>query len=132
MIARLTIGELARRTGVGIEAIRFYEKIGITPRPARTNNGRRAYGPEDVEALRFIKQARRFGFSLKDVSALLALRDKQDCVSARSIAAGRLKEIQKQLRDLRAREKVLIDAISRCPGATGVNCTVLEIFEAAA
>jgi len=88
MIARLTIGELARRTGVGIEAIRFYEKIGITPRPARTNNGRRAYGPEDVEALRFIKQARRFGFSLKDVSALLALRDKQDCVSARSIAAG--------------------------------------------
>ena len=132
MIARLTIGELARRTGVGIEAIRFYEKTGITPRPARTDNGRRAYGPEDVEALRFIKQARRFGFSLKDVSALLALRDKQDCVSARSIAEDRLKEIQKQLRDLRAREKVLIDAISRCPGERGANCTVLEIFEAAA
>ena len=132
MIARFTIGELARRTGVGIEAIRFYEKIGLTARPARTSNGRRAYGPEDVEALRFVKQARRFGFSLKDVSALLALRDKQDCVSARSIAEDRLKEIQKQLRDLRAREKILIDAISRCPGEGGAKCTVLEIFEAAA
>ena len=132
MIARFTIGELARRTGVGIEAIRFYEKIGLTARPARTSNGRRAYGPEDVEALRFIKQARRFGFSLKDVSALLALRNKRDFVLARTIAEDHLKEIQQQLRDLRAREKVLIDAISRCPGEGGANCTVLEIFEAAA
>ena len=69
-----TIGGLARRSGVNIETIRYYEREGLMPRPPRTMGGRRAYAPSDLKTLTFIRKARDIGFTLEDTRTLLGLR----------------------------------------------------------
>ena len=69
----ILIGALATQTRCNIETIRFYEKIGVLPKPARTEGGHRIYGPTHVERLSFIRRARELGFTLDEVRALLRL-----------------------------------------------------------
>ena len=69
----LTIGRLARRAGVGIDTVRFYERARLLPRPVRTASGYRTYGDADVERLRFIRRAKALGFTLDDIAELLTL-----------------------------------------------------------
>ena len=84
-----TIGQLSRRAGIGIETIRYYERIGLMPRPPRTGGGRRAFGPDDLAMLSFIKRCRELGFSLDDVRALLTLRAAdRNCSDVKSIAVA--------------------------------------------
>lgn len=89
----LSIGELSRRTGVHIETIRYYEKIGMLPKPRRTGGGRRAYGPDQTRLLAFIRRARELGFSLDEIRALLAIEQSNDgsCAEVRSIATLNLR-----------------------------------------
>ncbi|ECE6962100.1 MerR family transcriptional regulator, partial [Salmonella enterica subsp. enterica] len=69
----LTIGKIARATGVHLETVRYYERIGLMPEPVRTAGGYRSYGSEHVRRLSFIRRARELGFGIKDIKALLAL-----------------------------------------------------------
>lgn len=71
---RLTIGELARRAGVGVETVRYYQRRGIFPEPPRQPRAIREYPPECLELLRFIRRARSLGFTIREVERLVALR----------------------------------------------------------
>ena len=69
----ITIGAVARRAGVGIDTIRYYEREGLLPEPQRRASGYRDYGPDVVERLRFIRRAKDLGFTLEEIRELLAL-----------------------------------------------------------
>ena len=97
----LTIGKLARLSGVGIETIRYYERIRLLPVPSRTGGGRRAFGPDDLATLSFIKRCRELGFSLEHVRALLALRaSDRNCCDVKSIAQRHLEAVRVKLHTL--------------------------------
>jgi MerR family mercuric resistance operon transcriptional regulator len=126
-----TIGELARQTGASIETIRYYERIGLMPRPPRTGGGRRAFGPESLSALNFIRRCRELGFSLDDVRALLALRKAQPCCTdVKSIAERHLATVRAKLRDLSEMEASLAGLVAQCSGGPASECPVMDALDA--
>ena len=82
-----TIGQLARRAGVGIETVRFYEREGLIPEPPRRPSGYRDYPPETVTRIVFIRRAKDLGFSLKEINELLDFRVRRDVVALAYSAA---------------------------------------------
>ena len=74
----MAIGILAKRTGTKVNTVRFYEEIGLLPRAARTESGRRTYGMSDLNRLSFIRNARGLGFSIDEIRSLLALAAEED------------------------------------------------------
>jgi MerR family mercuric resistance operon transcriptional regulator len=126
-----SIGELARLTSVSIETIRYYERIGLMPRPPRTGGGRRAFGPESLATLNFIRRCRELGFGLDNVRALLALRKVQPCCSnVRAIAERHLETVRTKLRDLTEMEASLAGLVARCSGEPTGECPVLDALDA--
>jgi MerR family mercuric resistance operon transcriptional regulator len=122
----IAIGELSRRTGCNIETVRYYERVGILPTPAR--RGRyRLYGAEDVRRLAFVRRARELGFSLDDVRALLGLGE-GSCAEARELAAVHLADIRVRITDLKAMERVLADTVRRCDAGGEATCPVIEVL----
>ncbi|MBX9844555.1 MAG: helix-turn-helix domain-containing protein [Xanthobacteraceae bacterium] len=127
---QFTIGQLSRLTGVGIETIRYYERIGLMPRPPRTTGGRRAFGPDNLATLCFIKRCRELGFGLDDVGALLRLRaSDRTCSDVKSIAVRHLEAVRVKLHTLSEIEGSLTALIARCPGDAGPECPALEVLE---
>jgi MerR family transcriptional regulator, mercuric resistance operon regulatory protein len=122
------IGALARRTGVNIETIRYYERSGLLPKPARTPAGYRAYGPGDAQRLLFIRRTRDLGFSLDEVRRLLGLADQKSrsCRSVHALAVGHLAEIRAKIVDLRRMEKILAGMVVACAQGTMPACPLLE------
>ena len=120
----LKIGEVSKRSGVGIEALRFYEKSGLLDRPSRTFSGYRVYGEDVLERLAFIKQAQALGFSLDEVRRIVedAGRGESPCDEVREIVRRRLSELDERLRELhRHREELQRtlaewDEVGRAPG----------------
>lgn len=98
----MIIRELAAQTSVPAKTIRYYESIGLLPRPKRANNNYRQYDAEDVERLRFIASLRSLGFSLDDVAELLSARDRgiAPCQRVLDAIANRLSEIERRIADL--------------------------------
>jgi MerR family mercuric resistance operon transcriptional regulator len=112
----IPIGALAARTRCNIETIRFYEKIGVLPKPARTEGGHRAYARAHIERLTFIRRARVLGFTLDEVRALLLLAEARDvpCTEVKDLAATHLAEVRAKITDLRAMQKALTLLIAQC------------------
>jgi len=131
----LGIGGLARLTGVAIETIRYYEKIGLMAPPPRTRGGHRSYGSEHVERLRFIRRARALGFGIGEIRALLVLSGggADSCARAREIASDRLADVRAKRDGLARLETILSDTIAqcdaRCCAGAAPACPVLEILE---
>lgn len=131
----LTIGALSRITGVNIETIRYYERIGLITEPPRTAGGHRTYLPEHVERLRFVRRARELGFGIADIRTLatLALRGSSSCAEARAIATVHLRDVRAKRDDLAKLEKVLTDTIEQCNtqccGTSPPPCPVLEVLQ---
>jgi MerR family mercuric resistance operon transcriptional regulator len=131
----LTIGTLSRITGVNIETIRYYERIGLMTKPPRTAGGHRNYQPDHVERLRFVRRARDLGFAIADIRTLatLALRGNSACAEARAIATVHLTELRAKRDDLDRLEKVLTDTIEQCTtqccGTSLPPCPVLEVLQ---
>src|SRR3546814_14027019 len=100
---------LSRRTGCNIETIRYYEKIGLLPAPARSDGGHRLYGHGHLMRLGFVRRARELGFTLDEIRALLRLAEDRDrpCAEAREVAAAHLTDIRTKIADLQAMESVL-------------------------
>jgi len=124
---RIPIGELSRQTGNNIETIRYYERIGLVPAPPR--EGRyRSYGAEDVGRLRFVWRARRLGFTLDEVRALLRLAKggRTSCREVRSLAATHLADVKAKIADLRRMERVLADAVQACDTGKPAACPLIE------
>ena len=100
----MLIHELAKQTGVPAKTIRYYESIGLLPRPKRSANNYRQYAPAEAERLRFIASARSLGFSLDDVAEILAARDDgiAPCQRVLDAIAHRLAEVDRRIADLLA------------------------------
>src|SRR5215471_11372278 len=96
------IGEMSRLTGVHIETIRYYEKIGMLPAPPRSKSGRRVYGPKETRILSFIRRGRELGFTIDQIRALLNLAGpgKASCAEVREIAKHHLDDICSKINDL--------------------------------
>jgi MerR family mercuric resistance operon transcriptional regulator len=128
----MPIGELSRQTGSNIETIRYYERIGILPTPAR--QGRyRSYGTTDVRRLRFVRRARELGFTLDEVRALLALATggSTSCEAAQALAVNHLSDVQGKISDLRRMERVLVEAVRACEAGDDDGCPLIDSLYAA-
>lgn len=128
------IGELSRRTGCNIETIRYYERIGLLPRPPRSASRYRLYEVSDAHRLTFVRRARELGFSLDEVRALLTLSadgGKETCVEVRELAVGHLVDVRARIADLRAMEHVLADAVGRCEAGERPGCPLIDTLSAA-
>jgi len=114
--SRVAIGALSKRTSCNIETIRYYEKAGLLPVPARSPGGYRLYGNEHLKRLTFIRRARALGFSIDEVRKLLRLADerKRPCAEVRVVAAAHLEDVQAKIADLRAMERVLNETVAQC------------------
>lgn len=124
----LTIGVLAARTGTKVETIRFYERSGLLPAPARTRGNYRAYEPSHLRRLGFIRRARDLGFSLDQVRELVALADDRSssCVAVDEIARGHRAEVERKIRDLQALRDELDRMLGHCGCNTIAGCRIIE------
>ena len=125
----LKTGDLAKRTGVNVETLRFYEKKGLLPVPPRRESGYREYSPESVQRIRFIKRAQELGFSLGEIKDLLALRVRKgtSCSDVKERAGEKLEEVRQKIADLKAIERALTKLTASCSGKGPLSeCPILE------
>ncbi len=126
----MTIGKLAKATGIGIETIRFYEREGLIQKPShQVGNGYRKYEPSDIERLAFIRRAKDLGFSLKEIRELLNLRakTKAKCASVKSKALEKIGEVERKIADLTAIKVALEKLASTCNAeAPTSECPILD------
>ena len=122
----LTSGRVARAAGIGIETIRFYERIGLLAPPPRTDSGYRQYPQETVERLRFIKNAQRLGFTLGEIAELLALHQAVvTCDDVKQRAVAKIDAIDGKVSALQVVKQQLVDLIQRCEVECTTSCTVM-------
>ncbi len=116
--ATLAIGALAKRVGVAIDTIRYYEREGLLPEPQRRASGYRSYGEGAVARLRFIRRAKDLGFTLQEIGELLALSaDRQRGVKAvKQRAQHRLAAIEQRIVELQKVRDGLAELVAACPG----------------
>jgi Cu(I)-responsive transcriptional regulator len=129
----MKIGEVARAAGVGIDAVRFYEREGLLPEPARRPSGYRDYSPEAVLDLRFIKRAKELGFSLKEISELLAIDRKPSATAGdvKKIAEEKLADLEDKIRSRQRMKRALREVAKRCPGRGPTSdCSILRSLTA--
>lgn len=124
----ISIGQLAKAAGVGVETVRFYERKGLLDVPARKDSGYRQYDDGAVERLRFIRRAQQVGFTLKEIQDLLALRDDPDARRAdvRERSAGKIADIDAKVRDLMAMRESLVSLLESCEGdGPAAGCPII-------
>jgi len=124
----LTIGALSKHTRVHIETIRFYERVGILPKPPRSAGGHRIYSPDQLMRLSFVRRSRELGFSLEEVRGLLHLVDggHYTCAEVKAITLDHLADIRRKIADLRRLEQTLASVAGRCRGGKVPDCAVIE------
>lgn len=124
----LTIGDLSKATNTKVETVRYYERIGLLPKPPRTSGNYRNYGEAELGRLSFIRRARDLGFSLDQVRALLSLYDDRncDCAGIDRIANEHLGEVNRKIADLKALRRELKAVIDSCDGGTIAECRIVE------
>ena len=120
--------DLAKRAGVRVETVLFYEKAGLLRSPPRTKSNYRCYQPEDADRLSFIRRARELGFDLTTIRQLLSASDDkgQDCSTIDTMARKQLAEIQQKILDLKALEVQLRSLVSQCAGGIISDCRIIE------
>jgi len=129
----LSIGRVARASGVHLETIRYYERIGLIPTPGRTEGGHRAYEKPALRRLAFVRRARELGFSIEEIRALLGLAEPghRACDEVRVVAETHLKDVRAKIADLSRLAAILADTVGRCAQAgPAPACPVLELLEA--
>lgn len=112
----MQIGIVAKKVGLSVDAIRFYERNALLPRPARTRGGFRQYGERDVETLAFIRRAQGLGFKLREIRSLLNLRGSrmQPCAPVRRRLQAKLADVGQKLENLHKLERELRLALRSC------------------
>ena len=124
----LAIGELSNLTRVNIETIRYYERVGVLPTPARSEGGRRIYDETDVRRLNFIHKCRGLGFSLKEVNSLMSLVDTggYTCKQVHDLTLLHAKEVREKIVNLNSMEKVLLDMAQQCGQGNVPECPIID------
>ena len=123
----MKIGAAAAASGCHIETIRYYERVGLLPRPARTAGAYREYRPEEVDRLRLSSRGRELGFSLEEIRRLLGLSDDPalSCHEVDQLAHHHLTDIQQRVRELRRIARELERTIASCAGGKRGQCAIL-------
>jgi MerR family copper efflux transcriptional regulator len=128
----LTIGLVARRAGVGVETVRFYERQGLIEEPPRRPSGYREYGDDVVSRLGFIRRAKELGFTLKEIKELLSLRrdPSTPAPDVKRMAEAKTADIETKIRTLQKMKKALGKLTSACPGnVTSAECPLLHALD---
>jgi MerR family transcriptional regulator, copper efflux regulator len=125
----LTIGEVAKQAHVRLETLRYYERQGLIARPPRSSSNYRVYPTETVRRVRFIKRAQQLGFSLQEITELLALWAEPTvaCGDVRERAITKLNDIEDKIRALQTMQAALVRLIAMCGGNGPLtDCPILE------
>ncbi len=122
----LTIGRLARAAGVNVETVRYYQRLGLVDEPAKPESGFRHYSTGTLDRIVFIKRAQQLGFRLAEIRELLELGDGH-CADVRSRAEEKRRQIEAQIRDLRATGATLDELIAACRAGRGdAHCPIVQ------
>ncbi len=125
----MTIGQLAKQTGVGIETIRFYERKGLLPCPNRKSSGYRQFGDEALVRMQFIRRAQSVGFTLREIEALLRLRDNPAATreEVRTQVAAKIDDLDAKMREMRRMRKELQELLASCHGdGSADDCPIID------
>lgn len=127
-----SIGGLSRATGVNVETIRYYERIGLLAPPPRTAGGHRLYPDAQLRRLAFIRRSRELGFSLDEIRNLLGLVDGgYSCGQVQEAALTHLGSIRRKIADLRRMERSLAETVDRCRGGADSECPIIDALSRA-
>lgn len=129
----MTIGILAKKSDVTVETVKFYEKVGVLPKPQKPSSGFRTYPSEYVSRIHFIKRAQELGFTLREVKELLKLKvdKKATCGQVMKKTDEKILEVEKKIKDLKQMKKSLEQIRECCEDGTQTltDCPILECFE---
>lgn len=123
----ISIGTLAKRAGVGIDTVRYYERAGLLPPSRRLASGYRRYTSLELARLRFIRRAQALGFTLSEVRDLLALSAKRDVARVKRSAQAKLEDVDKKIEALKKIREGLATLVAACPGhGRAADCPILQ------
>lgn len=128
----LSIGQVARRVGVGVETVRFYEREGLLEEPPRRASGYRQYDEQVVKRLHFIKRAQKLGFSLKEITELLLLRvdGQHSCEEVKQATSAKITEVEQKLIELQRMRQALLQVAALCTGQGPASaCPMLDALD---
>ncbi|MDH3286650.1 MAG: heavy metal-responsive transcriptional regulator [Betaproteobacteria bacterium] len=129
----LTIGRVARRAGLAIDTVRYYEREGLLDKPVRTSSGYRQYSANVVVRLGFIRQAKELGFTLSEIRELLALKvaPGKSCADVRARAEAKIADIAQRIAQLNRMKRALAKLATACSGRGPTSeCPILDAMEA--
>lgn len=126
--SRETIGALSKATGVNIETIRYYERVGLVPKPRRSDGGRRIYGETDRKRLTFVRRCRELGFPLDDIRGLLdlAAAESRLCRDVKNKTKDHLQAVRGKIAELKRMEATLVELTNSCNGGDSPDCPILD------
>jgi Hg(II)-responsive transcriptional regulator len=128
----LTIGQVARQAGVGVETVRFYEREGLLEEPVRRASGYRQYSEQVVKRIHFIKRAQQLGFSLKEIGELLLLRVDvhNSCEEVKWRTEAKIAEVEQKMAELERMRQALLQVASLCTGqGPASRCPMLDALD---
>ena len=122
-----TIGKASEQSGVNIETIRYYERIGMVPKPGRSAGGRRLYSPDEIATLRFVRRCRDLGFPLSIIQTFLSLTEQEarTCGEVKALAENHLDDINAKIENLTRLREALLNLSSNCDDGTAA-CPMLH------
>ena len=123
-----TIGSLSKGTGCNIETIRYYERIGLLPKPPRSRGGHRLYEEQHLKRLTFVRRCRELGFTLEEVRSFLGMVDggNYTCADVKVLTLNHAGEVKRKIADLRRLEKVLRGMAEQCAGGEVPECPIID------
>jgi MerR family mercuric resistance operon transcriptional regulator len=125
----LTIGILAKRSGVNVETIRYYQRRHLLHEPSKPLGSYRQYSLDAVKRVRFIKRAQTLGFTLEEISGLLELDERKACLETREVAAQKLNLINEKISDLSRIKKALSRLVRACDASSdGEPCPIIHLL----
>lgn len=133
-VRKFHIGALSAETGVNIETIRYYERIGLMPPPPRTEGRQRIYDGAHLKRLAFIRRGRELGFSLDQIRDLLGLarRHGLTCAEVKAMTVAHTADIRRKMKDLKRLERVLVELAAKCEDKAVPECPILDALSAGA
>lgn len=122
-----SIGRLAEAAGTNVETVRYYERIGVLPKPDRTSGNYRSYTADHVARLSFVRRARDLGFTLEQVRELLGISDRKtaDCTTVDAMARDHLAHVDRKIADLKSLRRELSSLIGQCKRGTIADCRII-------
>lgn len=123
----MSVGQLAKAAGVGVETIRYYQRRGLLPTPPRPVSGQRQYSEAVVRQIGFIRRAQELGFTLEEIKRLLSLADARHCASGRDMAHAKAVELAARVAELNRMRRELLGYIRRCDAnPAGAPCPFVQ------